>query len=323
MNLGGFCPNSREGESISLRIKIAIGLTIVSLIWGSTWLAIKFGISTVPPFLAAGLRFLIATLILRAIMLIRKDPLPREKIFWVLVAQLGLLTYTLPFAFIYWGQSRIPTGLSSILFATFPFWVALFSHLRLENERINYAKAVGVIAGFVGVFVIFSSEVLFEQEASLDGMVAIVASALMQGYGLVSLKKWGKGFNSVAINFAGMMIGSIILLGASLVTEDYTRLEFNSASLIPLLYLSTLGTVLTYVMYYWLAKHVNAVLLSMTAFVTPIIAVVLGAMVLREHMSNQVFVGGALVLGGIVYANAPELMKYVEKRRAAVPEEST
>lgn len=267
------------------------------------------------------MRFLIATLILRAIMLIRKDPLPRERIFWVLVAQLGLLTYTLPFAFIYWGQSRIPTGLSSILFATFPFWVALFSHLRLDNERINYAKSVGVIAGFVGVFVIFSSEMLFQQEAPLEGMLAIIASALMQGYGLVSLKKWGKGFSSVAINFAGMTIGAIILLGASLLIEDYTRLVFNSASLIPLLYLSTLGTVMTYVMYYWLAKHVNAVLLSLTAFVTPIIAVVLGAIVLKEHMSNQIFIGAALVLGGIVYANLPELLKYIEKRRAAAPED--
>ena len=116
------------------------------------------------------------------------------------------------------------------------------------------------------------------------------------------------------------MIGAIILLGSSLLVEDYTDLVFNSKSLIPLLYLSTIGTVLTYVMYYWLAKHVNTVLLSLTAFVTPIIAVVLGALVLKEHLSSQVFIGAGLVLGGIMFANAPDLIHYINKRRSATQE---
>ncbi len=250
-------------------------------------------------------------------MLIKGERIPRDKDFWVLVAEMGLLTYTLPFALIYWGQKQIPTGLSSILFATFPFWVALCSHFRLKTEKMNWSKTLGVLFGFAGVYVIFSRQFYIGSGRSLFGLAAIVIGALSQAYALVSVKKFGKTFSSTSINFAGMVIGAIILLGASLAVEDYAELVFNSRSLIPLLYLSTMGTVFTYVLYFWLAQKVNAVLLSMTAFVTPVIAVVLGALVLQEMLSVQMFKGAALVLGGILTANGPELLKYLRRTKTA------
>jgi len=272
---------------------------------------------TVPPFLAAGLRFLIATLILRLIMLIRRERIPLEPDFWLLVAEMGLLTYTLPFACIYWGQKQIATGLSSILFATFPFWVAICSHVRLETEKMNLPRFLGVLIGFAGVTLIFSRQLLHGVGHSFLGMAAIVVGALSQAFALVSVKRFGAKYSSISINFAGMVIGAIILLTASLAVEDFTDLEFDSKALIPLLYLSTIGTVFTYVLYFWLAKQVNAVLLSFTAFVTPIIAVGLGAIVLDERLGRFTLWGSALVLGGILVGNVPGLWRYIQEHRAA------
>jgi putative membrane protein PagO len=279
------------------------------LIWGSTWLVIKIGLATVPPLLAAGLRFMLASVILYAILVVRKESLPSGRQFRGLVLFMSLTAFSVPYALVYWGQHLIPSALASILFATYPFFVALFSHVFLPNERMNRLKVLAVILGFAGVYLIFSSELSFDVHIALGGMAAIVISAFIQAISLVYLKRFGDTFSPISVNFVSMSIGAVLLLTASFAVENYSSVSFTNQALLSIVFLAIFGNVVAFVSYFWLVKHVETVLLSMTSFVTPIIAVVLGAVVLNETLTPRVFSGATLVLCGILAANGKDLAR--------------
>ena len=151
------------------RLKIILAFLAVSTIWGSTWLAIKLGLKTVPPFLSAGLRFVLASTILLTIVRVREGSIPKTREARIVYASMGLLSFTIPFALVYWGTQFIPSALGSILFAAYPFWVALFSILLLPNERMNAYKAAGIAIGFIGLVVVFSRDLEWTGSSSLSG----------------------------------------------------------------------------------------------------------------------------------------------------------
>ncbi len=291
-------------------------MVIICLIWGSTWLAIKIGLATVPPLLSAGLRFFLASAILYAMMAVRHEKVPRGKVFRTLVIIMGLTAFSIPYALVYWGQNLIPSALSSILFASYPFFVAIFSHVLLPDEKLNGLKLAGVILGFVGVYVIFSSQLEFSTGVAVGGMAAIVVSAVIQAYSLVYLKKKGEAFSPISVNFVSMSIGALLLLAGSVTTESYVSVSFTKEALLSIVFLAVFGNVVAFVSYFWLVKHVEAVLLSMTSFVTPIIAVLLGAIVLGETLSHRMFSGATLVLCGILAANGKDLAKLIASGKA-------
>ena len=122
------------------RVRIWAAFAIVCTVWGSTWMTIKIGLETIPPFFSAGVRFVIAAVLLFLIIRLRGISLPFDRNAWRVYLALGIPGYTIPFALVYWGQQYIPSALSSILFAAFPFWVAIFSHSLLTNEKLDLSK---------------------------------------------------------------------------------------------------------------------------------------------------------------------------------------
>lgn len=291
----------------SERIRIWIGFVIVSFVWGSTWLAIKVGLQSVPPFLAAGLRFMLASMILYAIVRVKKLPIALNRDLFILYGSLALLSYSVPFALVYWGQQFIPTGLSSILFGVFPFWVALFSHYLLPAERLTILKVIGIVLGFSGVTVIFARDVDWLDPNGMAGMGAIILTTVLQAFSVVLVKKYGQPVSPFVMNFVGMSAGGVILLGLSLGAESQTGIRWDAAAVGSILYLAVIGSVLAFVTYHWLLKRIEAVYLSLVSFINPIVAVILGAVVLGEKLPPGVFVGAALVLIGVLVANARQI----------------
>ncbi len=298
------------------RSAISIGLVVVCLIWGSSWLAIKVGIGTVPPLLAASLRFFISSAILMLMLVLQDDRIPRDKQFWKLCLIISFTNFSVPYSLIYLGQKNVPTGLSSILFATLPFWVALFSHLMLPGERVTFAKGVGMSVGFLGIVMIFSNQINLTGKYPIVGMLAILLSSLLQAFTLVTLKKHGKPYSPVALNLVAMFLGAVTLLTASLSIEDVKNAYFGTYSISSLLYLATFGTVVTFVTYFWLVKHVQAVLLSLTAFVVPVIVIFMGSYMLSEELEKEMLLGASMVLIGILSANAPGLGKFLKPKKS-------
>lgn len=297
---------------MSERFRVYLSYVLICTIWGSTWLVIKIGLETMTPLVGAGLRFLVATTLLFLLIKIRRVKIPwnrGERWFYAVVA---LTSFSIPFALVYWGEQYISSGLTSIIFAVYPFTVALFSFLFLPNEKVTVWKISGIVFGFIGVFTIFSNDLAASDPNSLRGMGAVLLSALLQGYSVIAIKRHGHSIHPFAITFVPMLIGAVLLLTTGVLFEDLSRIRFTVGAVLAIVYLGVFGSVVTFVSYFWLLKRVEAVFLSLSAFITPIIAVVLGVIVLGEQLSPRVFLGAAFVLGGIAVANFAELRKYLK-----------
>lgn len=297
-------------------IRIVLSFIVISLIWGSTWLAIKIGLDSVTPLYGTALRFSVAFVILLLLMKARKERLPTDRNAIIAFLTLGVLSFSLPFILVYWGETKVSSGLASILFAVYPFVVAIFSHFFLEGEQLSLVKFVGILLGFGGILVIFWQDIQWGG-TDMSGMIAIIVSTILQAMSLVVMKKRAKHISSVALSVGGLIPGLIVMYGLALTLDDFSALTFDVKGVGSILYLGTFGTVVTFVIYYWLLKHIEAVYMSLVALVTPIVAVILGSLILDEQLSPHAFAGAALVLAGILAANSRELFVTLRRRRTS------
>jgi len=295
------------------KTKIVIGYILISTIWGSTWVVIKIGLDTLPPILAVGFRFFIASLVLWAIIKIKNIELLTDSKSFKLYLFMSVFSYIVPFTLVYWAEQFIPSGLTSVLFAIFPFWVIIFSRFAFPNEKIGMYKFLGVLLGFIGIAVIFKDSLSFDFSSATLAILAAVASAIMQGGVAVVIKKHGGKINPVSINFIPLLITGILLIPVSLIFEDTSRLKISYDAVFSILYLSTVGTVVVFSIYYWLMKKINVVILSLSSFITPIIAILLGWFFLNEKLNVNHIIGSSLVLIGILFANFKGLLNYYKE----------
>lgn len=298
------------------RVKIVAGFSIVCLVWGTTWSAVRLGLQTVPPILSAALRFGLASIVLGLWIKIKKIPFLQSKEFWTLVCIVCATAYSVPVALVYWGQSQIASGLASIVFATFPFWVIILSSIFLPEERIDFFHSMAVVLGFLGVLLIFHNGFTQPSSNLILGMLAVLTSALIQSSTLIALRKFRQQYNPIVLNFWSMLISTILLLLFSLMVESYSTVVFNPLSVASLLYLGTIGTVVSFVGYFWLAKHVEAVLLSLISFITPVVAIGVGVLLMGEHIDRETSLGAVIVLSAIVIANIRGIHKLLMKGKS-------
>ena len=298
---------------MSLRLKVLIGFTIICLIWGSSWAAVKIGIESIPPLLSLGIRLTLASIILGLIVFVKHLPVPREYKFWKLVLIMVFTSFSVPFVLIYWAQLQVGSGLASVLFATYPFWVAILSHVILPNEKITSVRILGIVVGFLGVIFIFNDGFSNINISMLYGMAAIIVGSIIQAFGLVFLRRLGEHAHPVTLNFCSMSFSAIPLLATSFIFEDYSHVCFHAQDIGAILYLSIFCTVITFVIYFWLVKHVEAVILSLSAFITPVIAVIIAVIFMKETITNGVYIGSALVLIGVTIATIGDLFAFYRR----------
>ncbi len=293
---------------------IAAGFSLISILWGSTWLVIKIGLESVSPFFGVAIRFTIALVILILIMVIRKERLPADRSSVKIYLTLGFLSFSLPYAMVYWAEQYIPSGLTSILFAIYPFIVAIMSHFVLSAERLTLYKIIGIVLGFGGILIIFWEDIHIQGVSTL-AMGVVLLSTVFQGISLVTVKKIGKHLSPAALNVGGMLVGIFVAYAIAFAFEDFSALRFDAKGVGSILYLGTFGTVATFMIYYWLLKRIEAVYLSLVSFVYPVIAVILGAVILHEALEPQIFTGAGFVLAGILVANGKDLRAAISSKK--------
>lgn len=303
---------------MSDRLKIGFGFALICLIWGSTWLVIRIGLNSLTPIISAGIRFLLASLIIFAVIKIKKIKLQTDPLSLKLYVFLGFFAFTFPYGLVYWAEQYIPSGLTSILFAIMPFSIILFTHLMIKNNVITPNQIIGVVIGFVGVVIIFSDSLRIEFSLYFFGMLAALFSALIQAFVAVVIKKYGKDLHPLSMNFLPLLMGGLIMIPAGLIFEDKSNWKFDFIAISSIIYLALFGTVVTFTIYYWLIKKMNIVILSLNAFITPVVAVILGWIVLNEKLSLQVLIGSLLVFIGILFANLRQLLIYFESKRKII-----
>lgn len=269
-------------------------------IWGSTWLFIKIGLNDLPPLSFAAIRFVIAASILWVIVFLRHLIVPRSARDLLLLAGTGVLGFTVNYGLIFWGEQYISSGLAAVLQSTIPAFGLLFAHLHLPAERMTPAKVFGVVLGVIGVGVIFSNQLNLAGPRALAGSVAIVISAAGAAYSNVLIKAHGTKIEPTIIAAMQMSFGLIPILLIGLIWEgNPLNFRWTRMALVSLLYLAIVGSVIAFILYYWLVQHMDVTKSMLIALVTPVTAVILGMIVLREQLDWRTLVGGMMVLSGI------------------------
>lgn len=278
------------------------GIAAVSFIWGSTWLAIKIGLGTMPPFLSAGMRFALAAGILSGLSWAARVPWPGQARTHAGLLTLGFLNFVVNYGVVYWGEQYISSGLTAVLFATYPLFVLLIAHATIGGERITPRKAIGVALGFAGVYVIFRSDLALAHPRAALAAAVILVSPVASALTSVGIKKWGHDLHPYTLTALPMAYGAVVLTSIGLVFEDPRAIEWTAAAIGSLAYLALFGSVIAFVVYYRLLKVVPVSLLALVSYAFPIVAVALGWLVLDERLSGSTLAGAAMVLVGIALA---------------------
>lgn len=291
-------------------LKIGIGYILICLLWGSTWITIRLGLDSLNPIFSAGFRFIIASVLFYGFIKIKKAPIQKDPLAIKLYLMMGFLSFVVPFGLVYWAEQFIASGLASILFGFFPFSTIIFSRFLIRGDKIDGYKIVAVLLGFSGLTLIFWENISVELDQAFWGMLAVLGSATLQGFNSVMIKKHGKELNPVSMNFYPVLIAGISMLLISFLFEDFSNNIFDFNAIFSVTYLAIFGTLFTFSIYYWLMQRMNVVILSLSSFITPIVAVFLGWIILGEKLSFQDLFGSSLVLIGILFANLKGLKKY-------------
>jgi drug/metabolite transporter (DMT)-like permease len=272
-------------------------------IWGSTWLAIKLGLHDLPPLTFAGIRFALAAMLLGGIVLIQRIRLPRSAGEWGLLAYTGFLTITLNYALVFWGEQYISSGLAALLSATVPLFGLPLAHRYLSAEALTRRKVVGVLLGVLGVAVVFSGELRTGGPRAFAASAGIIAAALATAHASVLIKARGTQIEPAVLAGTQMLGGCLpLLIGGMLLEGSPLSFRWTPMALGALAYLTILGSVIAFLMYYWLIRHTTVTGVLMIPLVTPLIAVLVGVAFGGETIGWHTALGGSAIISGVALA---------------------
>lgn len=273
---------------------------ILCVIWGSTWLFIKLGLEDLPPITFAGIRFVIACAILFVLIRVRGIALPDNRRDWGLLALTGVLSFCLNYGLVFWGEQYISSGLAAVLQATLPAFGLVIAHFHLPGERMTWSKIFGVVLGFLGVAVVFSNQLAIAGGKALAGSIALVLSALFAAYSNVLVKAYGRKLEPAILSGGQMFFGLIPLLLIGIPLEgNPLHFHWTPMALVALLYLAVVGSVIAFMLYYWLVHNMDVTKTMLISLITPVVAVVLGMVVLGEDLSWRTVAGGIMIMVGV------------------------
>src|SRR6267154_3605030 len=281
-------------------MKARVVWLILCGIWGSTWLFIKIGLADLPPITFAGIRFLLASLILMIMVVVRRAAWPRTRREWVLIAVVGILQFSLNYGLVFWGEHYISSGLAAVLQSTFPAFGLIIAHFYLPQERLTATRVIGVSLGVCGLVVIFSDQLSIAGSMALAGSIALVLSALCGSYSNVLVKAYGSKIDPQVFAACQMIFGFVPLLAIGIPIEgNPLRYHWTTMAVVSLLYLTVVGSVAAFALYYWLVRKMDVTNTMLIALVTPVVAVLLGMIVLHEKLNWRLLAGGACIIAGL------------------------
>jgi drug/metabolite transporter (DMT)-like permease len=281
---------------------VVASFAAVYVIWGSTYLGIRYAVESIPPFLMAGSRNLAAGLVLFVFARARGVALP-SRLEWRDAAIAGGLMLMIGNGGVTWAEQMIPSGVTALLVALTPMWMVLFDWWRPRGGRPGPLVIIGLIVGFAGVALLARGQRNSAGAASGWGVAALMASSFGWSLGSVfnrGAHKPASPFLSVAMQ---MIAGGVLLLGVSVATGELNRFSPVQVTLLSFgawLYLMIAGSLIAYTAYVWLLHATSAARVSTTAYVNPLIAVLLGCTIGREPFSHDILMAGTLIIIAVV-----------------------
>jgi drug/metabolite transporter (DMT)-like permease len=284
------------------RPKVIAAFLAIYIIWGSTYLAIRFGVETIPPFLMAGVRFLIAGLLLFAWELRRGSAMP-TLIQWRSAAIVGGLLLLIGNGGVTWAEQSIPSGVTALLIATSPFWFVVLDWLIFGGVRPTGQIVLGLAVGLFGVLLLIGPDHILEGRGfSVTGILALMLATLSWAAGSLYSRRASMPPSPFMATAAEMLTGGVLLLLFSAVLGEPSRLDpaaVTGKSLIALTYLLIFGSLVGFTAYVWLLRVTTPARVSTYAYVNPVIAVVLGWTLGGEEMSGRMVIAALIIVAGV------------------------
>jgi len=319
---GGFLISSRaivsgthtgmntSSTNVSRQTGLILAFATIYIFWGSTYLAIRLAVETLPPFLLAGIRFLFAGGVMFAWLRWKGVPLP-DKNQWLHAAIAGTLMLLGGNGLVVWAEQTVPSNLAALLVALTPAWFALLEWARPAGKRPALHTAVGILVGFIGVaFLVSGPHAAGTSHAqNLIGMAALVLAGISWAAGSLWARYNAKP-ESPWMNAALQMIcGGGALMVLSVFNGEpghfqYTRVQLQSW--LALGYLVLFGSWIGFSVYIWLLKATTPARLATYAYVNPVVAVLLGHLVLSEPFGLRAMVSSAIILAGVAITTLPK-----------------
>jgi drug/metabolite transporter (DMT)-like permease len=277
---------------------------LVCIFWSTTFLAIRIGVETLPPLaMISGARYLVAGAILSLIVALRGIPLPSRDS-WRGHALLGFLMLGLGNGALVWAEQWIPSGMAAVMVAAIPFWMIGIEALLPSGERIRSLQFVGLLLGFGGLVLLVSSDLTQAGDATsrqiLHGAIAVQVSCCGWALGSAYSKRHARHENVMAAAAMQMVFGGTMLLVAGTLIGEWRHAVFTVRGITAWGYLIVFGALVGYASYVYALKYLRVSMVSLYAYVTPILAVILGAVVMREPFTPRMAVAVAIIFAGMV-----------------------
>lgn len=273
----------------------------VCIIWGTTYLAIRICLETIPPALMAGLRWTLAGAIVMAVLRGRGVPLPRLRQ-WPGIGILAILMIGFGNGWVVWAEQYVPSGIAAVIVATSPFWMVGVEACMPHGEPLRRGTIAGLLIGFVGILLLAWPDLsaggshAWRFAAGLGALqLACIGWALGSSYS----KRHAGSDQVVASTAVQMLLGGVLMLLVGTAAGEWPALEFTRRTASALIYLTLAGSIAGFVAYVYALKYLPISTVSLYAYVNPVIAVVLGAIVLGEPLSARILVAAVAVLAGL------------------------
>ena len=279
-----------------------VAFAAVYVVWGSTYLAIRYAVQTMPPLLMAGARFSVSGVLLYGWARLRGAPRPTA-VQWRVAALTGVLMLCLGNGSVGWAEQRIPSALAALIVAVVPLWMVLFDWVRPGGERPTLAVIAGVVVGLAGLVVLVGPERV-DTGAPVDvvGALVLVAASMAWAFGSVYNSR-GERPDSAAMSTGLQMLGgsvALVVSGLALGEGHQASIShISAASWAGWLYLVTFGSLIGFTAYIYLLKEVSPAKASTYAYVNPVVAMLLGWAIAGESITPRTLVAAAIILGGV------------------------
>ena len=283
--------------------KVLLAFAIIYFVWGSTFLAIRVGVREVPPFLLAGMRFLVAGIVLCGWMRARGAPAPRARE-WGAASSLAVLIFVLDYGLLFWAERRVPSGVAAVMMATIPVFMTLSEIVFLRTQRLTWRLGLALLVGVAGVAVLVGHSVnLGEAPIDTAGAWALIVAAVSWSVAAALSRKLPLPAAKAMSSGAQMLAGGVLLtLTAALLGEfrGFHVQAVSSGAWLALAYLIVAGSIVGFTAYVWLIHHESPTKVGTYAYVNPVVAVLLGYFLGGEAIGPRTIAGTVLVLVSVV-----------------------
>jgi len=271
----------------------------VCLIWGTTYLGIRVALETIPPFLMGAWRWMVAGGLIIAILAARGERLPPVRL-WGSLALLGILLIGLGNGGVVWAERTVPSGLTAVLVAMSPFWMVGIEAVMPDGDRLTGRRLAGLLIGFTGIVVLVWPEIRVGGASGfITGVIAAQVACIGWAIGSTYARRHGRDENVLATAAFEMLFGGVAMLFVALARHEQTALTFTGRTAAALAYLTFVGAVGGFSAYAYALKHLPVATVSLYAYVNPVIAVMLGTLILSEPLNARLGVAAGIVLAGM------------------------